>query len=112
MDGKGRGDTMMDRWQSRVAGAAMLAVVAAACGSAGAESASSDRSEERVRTLNVEVAEASPRDFVHFVRVIADPMPRHPIGANRDLTGHAGCTTGYGLRWQVERGSWQCRSTF
>lgn len=63
-----------------VYGAVLLAAVAVtACGRAGAEEDGA-RAEERVRTINVEVTEAVPRDFAHYIRVVG------AVEADRDVT--------------------------
>lgn len=77
---------MTNRWLTRVGvrlglvGGLGLALVvgAASCGQAdGADQGS--RAEERVRTVNVEVAEVTPREFVHFVRIVGT------VEADRDV---------------------------
>jgi membrane fusion protein, multidrug efflux system len=64
-----------------VTGVALLAagVALTGCGRAGAEDEGA-QAEDRVRTLNVEVVEAVPRDFVHYVRVVGT------VEADRDVT--------------------------
>jgi membrane fusion protein, multidrug efflux system len=54
------------------------AVVVTGCGRAGAEEDGS-RAEERLRTINVEVAEVQPRSFSHVVRIIGT------VAAERDV---------------------------
>jgi membrane fusion protein, multidrug efflux system len=58
-----------------VLGAALLAT---GCGRAGAEEDGA-RAEQRLRTLNVEVAEVQPRTFSHVVRIIGS------VAAERDV---------------------------
>ncbi len=69
---------MMNRTVANVVGALALTVVVAACGQAGAE-ADGSRAEDRVRTINVEVAEVRPGDFVHLVRLVGT------VEAERDV---------------------------
>lgn len=59
-------------------GALAVAVVAASCGRAGAEEGAAGAGEQ-VRTINVEVAEVRPGDFVHLVRIVGT------VEAERDV---------------------------
>jgi membrane fusion protein, multidrug efflux system len=66
---------------NRVAAGLLLAAMTAAvagCGRAGAEDGGGT-AEERVRTINVEVTDVKPRDFVDFIRVVG------AVEAERDV---------------------------
>jgi len=69
---------MMNRMVAGTVGALALAVVVAGCGSAGAEEDGA-RAVDRGRTINVEVAEVRPGDFVHLVRLVGT------VEAERDV---------------------------
>lgn len=58
--------------------AAAATAAAAGCGQAGAEDGGR-AAEERVRTINVEVAQVEPRDFTHVVRIVGT------VEADRDV---------------------------
>jgi membrane fusion protein, multidrug efflux system len=68
---------------NRVAGgvlvAALTGIVAAGCGEADGMEAGRPDAEDRVRTVNVEVAAVVPQDFVHTVRIVGT------VEADRDV---------------------------
>jgi membrane fusion protein, multidrug efflux system len=69
--------------RNRVAGgilvAALTGIVAAGCGEADGTEAGRPDGEDRVRTVNVEVAAVVPQDFVHTVRIVGT------VEADRDV---------------------------
>jgi membrane fusion protein, multidrug efflux system len=69
---------MMNRAVAGLLVTAAVAAMVAACDQAGAEDGAR-AAEERVRTINVEVAEVQPRDFIHFVRLVGT------VEAERDV---------------------------
>jgi membrane fusion protein, multidrug efflux system len=64
---------------SRSAVTVLAALAVSACGQAGGTQVPSEDG-ERVRSINVEVAQVLPRDFTHFVRVVGT------VEAERDVT--------------------------
>ncbi len=69
---------MISRAVTGAVGALTAGVLVVGCGSAGASEGGA-RAEERVRSINVEVAEVEPRDFAHVVRVVGT------VEADRDV---------------------------
>jgi membrane fusion protein, multidrug efflux system len=69
---------MMNRAVTGVFGALMAMAVVTACGRAGAEEDGA-RAQDRLRTINVEVAEIQPQAFSHVVRIVGT------VAAERDV---------------------------
>jgi membrane fusion protein, multidrug efflux system len=69
---------MRNRAAAVVMIALVMGVAATGCGRAGAEDGGA-RADERVRTINVEVAEVRPQEFAHVVRVVGT------VTAERDV---------------------------
>jgi membrane fusion protein, multidrug efflux system len=70
---------MRHRVSGAVLVAALAGIVAAGCGEADGMEGGRPDGEERVRTINVEVAAVVPRDFVHTVRIVGT------VEADRDV---------------------------
>lgn len=66
--------------RARVLVITAVAALAGACGQAGGAEVEERAAAERVRTMNVEVAEVRPESFTHFVRVVGT------VEAERDVT--------------------------